>query len=320
MTSVQLAPPGLDPSVFRPDAIDPETTAFNEQIETLMAGTTPIWTRPAAETRADREAGMGPFGPLVLSEMAQDRTIPGPAGPMRLRTFVPRTINGVYLHIHGGGWTLGGAHHTDVNLERLSVEAQVAVLSVDYRLAPEHPYPAGLDDCEAAAVWLIENAQKEFGTQRLLIGGESAGGHLSVTTLLRLRDKHNYAGFAAANLTFGAFDLSSTPSARIQKDYLVLDLKSMDWFIDQFVPLELRREPDVSPLYANLHSLPPALFTIGTLDPLLDDSLFMYSRWIAAGNQAELAIYPGAVHGFVLYPYAQGRQANARINDFLARR
>jgi acetyl esterase/lipase len=132
-----------------------------------------------------------------------------------------------------------------------------------------------------------------------------------------LRDKHGYSGFKAANLTFGAFDLSATPSQRSTEPFLVLDAKAMEWFYDQFVPAERRQEPDVSPLFADLKNMPPALFTVGTADPLLDDSLFMYARWIAAGNEAELAICPGAVHGFVAFDYPQAKQARRRINDYL---
>jgi acetyl esterase/lipase len=100
-------------------------------------------------------------------------------------------------------------------LHTLATRAHLAVASVDYRLAPEHPFPAGPDDCEAAACWLVEHAQREFGTSRLLIGGESAGGHLSALTLLRMRDRHGAAdAFCGANLVFGAFDLGMTPSQR----------------------------------------------------------------------------------------------------------
>jgi acetyl esterase len=310
----------LDPALFTPEAIDPETTAMNAQLSSLLAGVPAIWTQPASVTREVRESGRGPFGPLVLSDMAQARTIPGPSGPLTIRTFIPQTISGIYLHFHGGGWTLGGAHHSDMNLEGIAKTAQVAVLSVEYRLAPEYPYPAGPDDCEAAAVWLVNNAQSEFGTTRLLIGGESAGAHLSVATLIRLRDKHGLQSFSRANLTFGAYDLASTPSAagRSAETALVLSRQSMDWFYEQFVPATVsRRDPDVSPLWAELHGLPAALFSVGTLDPLLDDSLFMHARWIAAGNPAELAIYPGGVHGFTSYEYTLARTARARIIDFL---
>src|SRR5439155_19280503 len=97
--------------------------------------------------------------------------------------------------------------------ERVAHRCEFAVVSVDYRLAPECHYPAGPDDCEAAALWLAANAQTDFGTDRLLIGGESAGANLAVVTLLRLRDRYAFRGFRAANLVFGVYDLSGTPSA-----------------------------------------------------------------------------------------------------------
>jgi acetyl esterase len=315
MTTTSLA---LHPGVFSPDAIDPETSAFNAKLAGLLADAPPIWTNPPSVTRAAREEGRGPLGPIVLSELAVDRTIAGPGGPLKLRTVLPPTVNGIYLHIHGGGWTLGAPHHNDVIHEELARATDLGVVSVDYRLAPEHPYPAGPDDCEAAALWLVEHAQSEFGASRLVIGGESAGAHLSVVTMLRLRDKHHIQPFRRANLVFGAYDLVGTPSVEVGTDTLILNRQSMRWFLDQFVAEDKRSEPDVSPMRADLRNLPPALFSVGTLDPLLDDSLFMHARWLAAGNIAELAINPGGVHGFTSYDFGLARQARARSAAFLS--
>jgi acetyl esterase/lipase len=310
---------GLDPAMFRPEAIDPQTASFNADLASRLAGLPPVWSAPASVTRAAREAGRGAFGPLVLSERAVDRTIPGSAGPIRLRTFLPETIAGVYLHLHGGGFTLGAAHHNDPMLDNLAQTAHLAVLSADYRLAPEDPYPAGPDDCEAVAVWLAEHAAAEFGTSRLAIGGDSAGANLSATTLLRLRDRHGFRGFQAAILTYGVFDLSGTPSAvRCPDSTLIINRQAISWFNAQYVAAADPRSPDLSPLYADLADLPPALFTVGTADPLLDDTLFMHARWLAAGNRAELAVYPGAVHGFTGFDYRQSYQARAQIAEFLA--
>src|SRR5438309_11757781 len=207
-------------------------------------------------------------------------------------------------------------------LERIADNTGQAVVSVEYRLAPEHPYPAGPDDCEAAALWLVEQARAEFGTDRLTIGGESAGAHLAVLSLLRLRDRHGVRGaFSAANLVFGVYDLSMTPSQRRWGDRnLVLSTPIMEWFGDQFVPgasAEDRRSPEVSPLYADLAGLPPALFTVGTLDPLLDDSLFMAARWQAAGNQSRLLLYEEAPHGFIAFPIQVAESSNRAQIEFL---
>jgi|DewCreStandDraft_5_1066085.scaffolds.fasta_scaffold00228_60 acetyl esterase/lipase len=313
--------PEFGPHLFRPEAVDEETRAFNAQLEALLQTVPAVHTQPAAVTRAQRESGQGVFGPIVRSDMAVERRIPGPGGALPLRLFVPERVDGVYLHLHGGGWVLGGAHHQDPRLEAIARTCHVAVVSVEYRLAPEHPYPAGPDDCEAAALWLAGNASQEFGSDRLVIGGESAGAHLTAVTLLRLRDRHGFTGFRGANLVYGGFDLTMTPSvARWGERNLVLSTPIIRWFIEQFVPDPARRrDPDVSPLYADLRDLPPALFTVGTLDPLLDDTLFMYGRWVAAGNEAELAVYPGGVHGFNLFPTALARRANERIDAFIRR-
>jgi acetyl esterase/lipase len=308
----------LDPEVFRPEAVSAETREFNARLEDMLREQVPNYRREPRDIRADREAGKGLFGPVQRSPFAQERTIAGPGGPLALRVFVPEKSKGVYLHIHGGGWVLGRAHHADIRNEAIMRNCGLAVVSVDYRLAPEDPYPAGADDCEAAALWLIANARAEFGTEGLLIGGESAGGNLAAVTLLRMRDRHSYTGFRAANLVYGAFDLTLPPSqARWGDRELVLSTPTMQWFYDLYVEPGRRRDADVSPLFADLSGMPPALFTVGTMDPLLDDSLFMASRWVASGSPAELCVYPGGVHGFNSFPTDTGKAASARIDAFL---
>jgi acetyl esterase/lipase len=152
-----------------------------------------------------------------------------------------------------------------------------------------------------------------------VIGGESAGAHLSAITLVRLRDRHAATPFSAANLVYGCYDVSLTPSARNWGErYLIISTPIIEWFAGMWLPDRARRaEPDVSPLYADLCGLPPALFTVGTLDPLLDDSLFLHARWIAAGGRAELAVWPGGIHGFDAFPTALSRAARARMDAFL---
>jgi len=310
----------LDPRLFDPTAIDPATRAANEQIEKLLAETPPLHHQTPQQIRAARASGQGAFGPIVLLPHAETRTIRGPAGEIPLRIFRPKQVRGVYLHLHGGGWAIGSEDMMDPALDALANAAGAVVVSVGYRLAPEHPYPAGPDDCEAAALWLVEHARREFGSERLVIGGESAGAHLSALMLVRLRDRHGATPFSGANLVYGCYDLGLTPSARNWGErYLVLSTPIIEWFTNMWVPDRARRaDPDVSPLHADLRGLPPALFSVGTLDPLLDDSLFMASRWTAAGNRAELAVYPGGVHGFNLFPLPLAEQANRRCHAFVA--
>ena len=258
---------------------------------------------------------------VMRSEMGVDREITGPGGPLRLRTFTPDQVDAVFLHIHGGGFTAGSPELTDVLSEILSKQLNVAVVSVDYRLAPEHPYPAGPDDCEAAAVWLLEHAEREFGSPRLLIGGESAGAHLAACTLLRMRDRHDAVErFLGANLVFGVFDVANTPSQRgITPLRDVLSPGQIRMFMECFTPgmtPEQRRDPDVSPLYADLHDLVPALFTVGTEDHLVDDTLFMAARWQLAGNHTELIVYPEGPHACIAMPTI-GAHFFPRLMDFI---
>ncbi|MGH9079784.1 MAG: alpha/beta hydrolase [Acidimicrobiales bacterium] len=240
------------------------------------------------------------------SDRASDRTVAGPAGPIRLRTFFHQQPEGVLVHIHGGAWLAGSPEMMDLLHEAIVDNCNLSVVSVDYRLAPEHPYPAGPDDCEAATCWVVEHAFDEFGSDRLLIGGESAGAHLAAVTLLRMRDRHGTMPFLGANLVFGAYDLSRTPSQRgvgIAPGTDILDASGfpLDLYLPG-MPAEQRRDPDVSPLYADLAGMPPALFSVGGADHLLDDTLFMAARWEAAGNRSELLVYPDTPHGCIALP------------------
>jgi acetyl esterase/lipase len=315
----------LDPSHFDPSRTSDELRALVEQLEAAMPR--PERRAPSAEAaeEARREFDEGPiFSIAKPSERAEERSIPGPAGPIPLRIFRPRSgaVRGALLHIHGGGWVLGRPSMNDAENERRADELGLAIVSVDYRLAPEAPYPAGPDDCEAAALWLVEQARSEFGADpaKILVGGESAGGHLSAVTALRMRQRHGFR-FAGANLVYGVYDLSGVPSHTACDDRnVLLNSDSIAWFTECFVPEDpvLRRDPDVSPLYADLSDAPPALFTVGTLDPLLDHTLFLYPRWLAAGNEAEIQVFPGAPHGFDMFPAPEGKQAAERIDSFLA--
>ncbi len=239
--------------------------------------------------------------------------------PVELHVVAPDNPAGIYMHLHGGGLIMGSAADQDPMLERIMNATGMACVSVEYRLAPAHPYPEGWDDCETAALWLAENGKAEFGTDILTIGGESAGATLAVPTLVRMRDRHGYTGFRAANLSYGNYDSTMTPSQRwIGGESFFLETKDIQYCASLYAPdPATRRDPDMSALYANLKDMPPALFSVGTLDAFLDDSMFVYARWIAAGNEAELAVYPGGIHGFNMFPYPIAQEANARIDAFL---
>lgn len=297
-----------------------ETIAFNAAREQTLAREPSLRSLSAAALAARRRNGSG-HRPVEVSALAVERTIAGPGGLLGLRLLVPADARGAYLHLHGGGWVVGSARLQDALLEELAVTCRLAVVSVDYRLAPEHPYPAAPDDCEAAALWLVERCVEELGTDRLCIGGESAGAHLAAVTLLRLRDRHGLTPFVAAILASGYFDLTLTPSARGWGDRpLGPSTAELEWFAGRFAGGADRRDPDVSPLYADLQGLPDALFAVGTLDPLLDDTVLMSTRWPAAGSHAEALVLPGAVHTVYDSAPALAFAARSRAHAFLARR
>lgn len=298
-------------------SIAPETDQLNTTIIRAFDQRTP-WheLEPVALRKSIEEDPLFPASPK--SANATERTIPGPAGDLTLRQFTPENPEAVFYHIHGGGWVTGSADGQDNRIEDLAMSCNLAVVSVEYRLAPEDPYPAAPDDCEAACAWLIEHGRAEYGSDRLLIGGESAGANLAVVTILRMRDKHGYQGFKAADLVFGCYDLHLTPSARnFGADPLIINTPLMEWFVGHYVNNGDLHDPDVSPMFADLGGLPPALFTVGTKDPLLDDSLFMYCRWLSAGNDAELAVFPGGAHGIDLFQIPLGRAAKSNRYEFL---
>ncbi len=233
--------------------------------------------------------------------------------PVRIITPRRDPAHAVYLQIHGGGFYMDSATRSDVNNVVLADTLQVVVVSVDYRLAPEYPWPAAPNDCETAAIWLAEEAESLFGTGRLLIGGASAGANLAMTTLLRLRDRDLMSPFAGAVLQFGAYDLSGqSPGGRLYAD-------------EQFIQLYAgnvtdRSNPDISPLYGDLKNLPPTLLVVGSDDLLLEDSLALAGRLSVAGNDVDLRIYPEAFHGFTSFPSGMASTALADINLWCAQR
>lgn len=304
-------------ALFQADAISPQTNAVYEALAAKLASLTPpedILALRIAYTNGDLGLPASPKSPH-----AREIIIDGPAGPLSLRVLVPEQIRGVYLHFHGGGWMFGSNDTWDEQFEVFGRVAGMVCVSVNYRLAPEHVFPAAIDDCLTTACWLIEHAQDEFGTSWLSMGGESAGAHLAASTLIRLRDMGLAGKFSAANMLFGFFDLSLTPSARAASGTHFVDRAGLAKFVQAFAGDFDLRHPNVSPLYSDLRRLPPALFTVGSIDPLLDDSLFMHMRWQAAANQSELSVYPGGTHGFNSLDSDIARSANQAMAWYLSR-
>jgi acetyl esterase/lipase len=237
---------------------------------------------------------------------AIDRDLAG----VRCRLFVPDALPApaVYLHFHGGGMILGAPEMNDLANVELARRTGMVVISVDYRMAPEDPYPAGPDDGVAVAAWLLERGEEEFGSRRIIVGGESAGGYMAAAVLLRIRDELGAADRVdGANLVYGVYDWGRSPSQRGRRPSTVDDILDPDgivFFGECYLPEmsdDQRRSPEISPAFADLHDLPPALMSVGSADHLLDDTLMLAARWAAAGNEIELFVAPDLPHGFGAY-------------------
>lgn len=235
----------------------------------------------------------------------------GRSVPVRIHVPASGEVAGVFLEIHGGGFYLGSAEGSDVRNRDLADALGLAVVSVDYRLAPEHPWPAAPDDCEAAALWLADHAEHRFGTTKLSIGGFSAGATLAMTTLLRLRDR-GITAYRSAVLQFGTYDLSAqTPAGRLIAD---------EYFLDAYAgSVEDRTHPDLSPIYADVTGLPPVLVVVGADDVLLEDNLAMAVRLSAAGVDVNLRVYPASPHGFTGHATSMAKAAMDDIESWLHR-
>lgn len=312
-----------DPALFDERNIPKDTKALNEKLVALAQASPSMWDFSAQAVRQARREGKSAFPMEAPDPQAKDFEIQGNSGKIGLRAIPPhaKKPRGTFLHIHGGGWMLGAADLQDERLKELANDTGLTVISVEYRLAPEAPYPAACDDCEAAALWLAKEAGSDFNTDFLAIGGDSAGGHLAANALLRLRDKHKINSYHAAVFIAGAFDMGGTPSARDFHEELVLTTRDIQNFAATFLQnKEDTKDPDVSPIYANLEGMPPAHFSIGTKDALLDDSIFMANKWVQSQPDTELDIYPGGCHVFQYFPdLAQSQESRKRMSSFLNR-
>ena len=224
------------------------------------------------------------------------------AGSVPVRILRPTgQPKGVVLDIHGGGWVIGNAQmDDDLNLGMVNA-CDVAVVSVDYRLAIDTPVEGLMEDCLTAARWLL-NAD-EFAGLPVIIVGESAGGHLAAATLLALKQSPELLKrVSGALLYYGVYDLTGTPSVRAAgPETLLLDGPGMVEALRMLTPGlsdDERRQAPLSPLYGDLTGLPPALMFVGALDPLKDDTLLIAEQWPCA----QVHLVPEAAHGFIHFP------------------
>jgi acetyl esterase len=240
--------------------------------------------------------------PVRTDVHTTDKTIPGPAGPLPVRIFQPACEPAAaILYLHGGGWTVGDLDTHDPTCRMLAGEAGTTVVAVDYRLAPEHPFPAALDDTVAAYEWLQANTSTlGVETGAVAVGGDSAGGNLAAAACLAARDRGLVMPVAQL-LIYPGLDMRLTsPSIDLFADGFLLTKARMQWFRSNYVA-----DPDeyanalASPLLAaDLSGVPPALVAIAGMDPLRDEASAYAERLAAAGVPVDLRCFDGFVHGF----------------------
>ena len=281
---------------------------------------TPVLAR--AEILRTARSVAGPPAPLARIE---ELTVAGAAGPLRARLYVPLErasdeTGPLLVFFHGGGWVVGDRDSHDAPCRTIADRAGVRVLSVDYRLAPEHPFPAPVDDALAAFRDIAARA-RSFGADpaRIAVGGDSAGGHLAtVTALACARDGGPAPAFQL--LVYPVTDLSAkSASYRLFGEGFFLTERDMDWYAGHFVPAGAdRTDPRISPLLAeDLSGLAPAYVVTAGFDPLRDEGEAYAARMCEAGVPVTLRRQRGLVHGFVNM-VGVGRASSAAVSELSA--
>ena len=281
--------------------LDPEAKMLLEQMTTVVR---PFDELSVEEARAAIVTLSAAAGESEAVARVENRTVPGPRGEIPVRIYTPegRAPFPVLVYFHGGGWVIGNLETHDGVCRHLANAAGAVVVSVDYRLAPEHPFPASGEDAYAATRWVAANAAAMGGdARRIAVGGDSAGGNLAAVVSLMARDR----GGPPLVFQLLVYPVTDAPSAnaasyRENAEGYFLTAKMMHWFWNHYCG----KNPDLSdpylcPLRAkDLKRLPPALVVTAEFDPLRDEGEAYAARLREAGNQADLKRYPGMIHGF----------------------
>jgi acetyl esterase len=259
--------------------------------------------------------GMIGAGPDV--ERVEELTIPVDGGQIAGRRYRPSGARGTIIWLHGGGWVLDGLDSCDAMCRILAESSGATVVSVDYRVAPEHPFPTPLDDCYAALGWVA--AGLEGDDWPLALGGDSAGGNLTAVCALRARDQGG-PPLLAQVLVYPVTDHDLTTPSYLEhgsNDLLLLTTPAMEWFWGHYVPEEAARSnPEASPLRApDVGNLPPATVVIAEYDPLRDEGLAYAERLREAGVPVTIHRYDDMPHAFFSFVniFSTGNAAVARV-------
>ncbi|MEZ5930411.1 MAG: alpha/beta hydrolase [Alphaproteobacteria bacterium] len=282
--------------------VEAETARILEEMKD--AKTVDRSTLSAAEARAQMaETSKVWNDPMPHLAEARDVAIDGPDGPITLRLLRPDDVetDGAILFFHGGGFVLGSieTHHRMMRL--LAIESRSVLIGVDYRLAPEHPFPSGLEDCVHAARWLqAEATSLGIDPERIVLAGDSAGANLALATLLKLRDGGHPLPSGAA-LFYGCYwaRLGTDSHQKYGGGAYRLSTDEMGWFWQHYFGTAGRGDVYAEPMDAHFAGLPPLFLNYGEVDPLADDTRELALRLDRAGVVHECVAYPGLVHGFL---------------------
>jgi acetyl esterase len=284
----------------------------------------PIYTRTPWEAKVSYEAGAEVLEvPRAMLERVENFTIPARDGygiPARL--YAPsREPHAVLIYFHGGGFTIGNIGTHDILCRELSRLTPCAVISVDYRLAPEHKFPVAFDDAWDAVRWVAAHGS-DLGVDatRLALGGDSAGGTLAAASAIMARDERIPVALQLLFYPGTAQDQESASHKRYGNG-LVLEKTHIDWFFDQFIPHEQRGDWRFAPLNApDVEGVAPAWFGLAELDPLVDDGIAYADKLRLAGVPVDLEIYRGVTHEFIKMGRAlrEARQAHSDAARALA--
>lgn len=255
-------------------------------------------TPEAARARMAGLAGLYPSGPDLAR--AEDVTMPGPGGDLPARVLAPEDPRGILLYFHGGGWVLGSIDEHEALGRRLAKDTGCAVVLASYRLAPEHPWPAAVDDALAAVDWVAEHRARLAGqTAPLILAGDSAGANLATVACRRVRDAGG-PPIALQVLVYPVTDHDfENGSYTDPANQLALNRDTLRWFWDHYAAPEDRDHPDVSPTRApDLSGLPPAVVLTAEHDVLRDEGAGYADRLREAGVTVDYRQFDGQMHGF----------------------
>jgi acetyl esterase len=303
--------------------LDPRVAAFLQE----QAATEPGPELSLAEQRRQVEQEMQrQAGEPAKVAAINDRAIPGPAGDIPIRIYTPEGAGPfpALIYFHSGGWVFGSIAASDPLCRALAKQTPCLVVSVGYRLAPEHRFPAAPEDCYAATQWVVEHAREiNADPQRIAVGGDSAGGNLTAAVTLMARDRQGPA-LCFQVIIYGETDYydPGTPSYSTYATGYSLTREDMIWYWGQYLARkEDHTHPYATPLRAaNLSNLPPALIITAEYDPVRDEAERYAQRLREEGGTARLSRYAGMIHGFfrMFTLFEQSKQALQEVTDALA--